>query len=119
MFLAVQKNLVIDTPAAAEVAAVLDADGVTELQPAVPAVAEVSHFEEGRMYLDNDVPRIIQQIEDGGHIDYYSITLNGPGVAPTLSPVAIKAGPRAAAPVRETVELEAGGATVGKHDRDA
>jgi hypothetical protein len=120
-FLVVMKKTVVDQPfieAQPGVDEVLAPDGVTVVEPAIPAVPEqplVTHEEFDRAYVENDAATVAKNLAEGltPTYDYYQIQLSGPNLQATLHPVTLKSGPRTAAPAREVVEIEAGGQGVG------
>jgi hypothetical protein len=120
-FLVVVKKTVVDqkfVAAQPEIPEELAPDGNTVVQEFVPAVPEqplITHEEVERSYIENDAATIARNL-DGNlrpEYDYYAINYNGTNLQATLQPVTIKAGPRATAPTREIIELEAGGQDVG------
>ncbi len=117
-FLAVKKKTVVDQPFVAAQPEVLDTDGVTVITPAVPEQPLVTHEEVDRAYVEDNAEQVAINLANdadgnGPNLDYYHIQFNGSNLIATLHPVSLKAGPRAAAPAREVVEVEAGGQDVG------
>lgn len=117
-FLAVTKRTVVDQPFVAAQPEVLDEDGVTVITPAVPEQPLITHEEVDRPYIEDDAATVARNLEadaqgSGPGIDYYHLSFNGPALNASIQPVVLKAGPRASAPAREIVEIEAGGQDVG------
>ena len=111
MFLAVLKRKVIDVPFQAEIVEDLAANPPIV---GIPEVAEVSHLELAKTFIENDAGAVVRNLESNiENLDYYAITFNGAPLNAVLQPVTIKAGPRTSGPAREVVEIEAGGQDVG------
>ena len=111
MFLAVQKALFIDTTFQAEIV-----EDLTAVPPivGVPEVAEVSFLIISKTFVEDDAANVARNLEAAvPNLDYYFISFSGPSLNAALQPVTVKAGPRAAAPGREVVEIVAGGQDVG------
>lgn len=97
-FLVVMIRKVIDTPAD---------------PTAVPPVQEVSHDEVERVYIEDSATQVAINVEAGLAMDVYQVQFNGAQLQATLHPVTVKGGPRASAPNREVVEIEANGTVIG------
>ena len=111
MFLAVLKRKVIDVPFEAEI--VEDLAAVPPIA-GVPEVAEVSHLEVAKTFIENDSETVAINLENNvSNLDYYYISFNGAPLNAVLQPVSVKTGVRASAPDREIIEIQAGGQDVG------
>lgn len=134
-FLVVVEKTVVDQPfiaAVPEVPAVpevLASDGTTVLQPAIPAipaVAEVpmvTHQEIDGTYIEDSAEQVAKNLLDdeagtGRNYRYYEIRFNA-ALMPQLHAVRLKPGPRAPAPAREVVTIEADGQDSGSVIVDA
>lgn len=110
MFLAVVRVKVIDVPFQAEIV-----EDLTANPPVVgsPEVSEESHEEISNIFLEDASAQIAKNLAAGLLMDYYEIDTAPITFAVTLHPVSLKAGPRATAPDREIVEIEASGKVIG------
>lgn len=76
-----------------------------------------ANLEIAKAFIEHDAGDVARNIEAGVAVEYYAISLTPQNA--TLKKASIKTGPRAAAPAREIIEVEAGGQVVASAEIDA
>lgn len=84
----------------------------------VPTESEPDlNLEIAKAFIEINDADVAKNIEAGAEVEYFAISLTSQNA--TLKKASIKSGPRAAAPAREIIEVEAGGQVVASVEIDA